>query len=43
MIRQLTLMAAGIGVIDQTIAPDRVKSGQLVQVLPEWRLAPVPL
>jgi DNA-binding transcriptional LysR family regulator len=43
MIRQLTLMGAGIGVIDQTVAADGVRSGQLVPVLPAWRLAPVPL
>jgi DNA-binding transcriptional LysR family regulator len=43
MIRQLTLRGAGIGVIDQTVAMEGVKSGQLVPVLPEWHLAPVPL
>lgn len=44
MIRQLTLMGAGIGVIDQTVAAaEGVQSGQLVPVLSEWRLAPVPL
>jgi DNA-binding transcriptional LysR family regulator len=43
MIRQLTLMGAGIGIIDQNVAAEGVKSGQLVPVLPEWSLAPVPL
>ena len=43
LIRQLTLLGAGIGVIDQVAAAEEVKTGRLLPVLPDWRLAPVPL
>jgi len=43
LIRQLTLLGAGIGVIDQVAAVEEVKTGRLLPVLPDWRLAPVPL
>jgi DNA-binding transcriptional LysR family regulator len=43
LIRQLTLLGAGIGVIDQVAAAEEVKAGRLLPVLPDWRLAPVPL
>ncbi len=41
MIRQLTLLGAGIGVIDQGMANDDVAHGRLVPVLTNWELAPV--
>jgi DNA-binding transcriptional LysR family regulator len=43
LIRQLTLLGSGIGVIDRAAASDDVKAGRLLPVLPEWRLPPVPL
>jgi DNA-binding transcriptional LysR family regulator len=43
LIRQLTLLGCGVGVIDRTAAGDDVLGGRLVPVLPEWHLAPVPL
>ncbi len=43
LIRQLTLLGAGIGVIAQVAAAEEVKAGRLLAVLPDWRLAPVPL
>jgi DNA-binding transcriptional LysR family regulator len=43
LIRQFTLLGAGIGVIDQVAAAEEVKTGRLLPVLPDWRLAPVPL
>jgi DNA-binding transcriptional LysR family regulator len=41
MLRQLTLLGAGIGIIDKTIAMELVTQGRLVQVLPGWQLQPV--
>jgi DNA-binding transcriptional LysR family regulator len=41
MLRQLTLLEAGIGIIDKTIAMELVTQGRLVQVLPGWQLQPV--
>jgi DNA-binding transcriptional LysR family regulator len=43
MIRQLTLLGAGIGVMDQSAAAADVESGRLVPVLPAWQLRPVPV
>jgi DNA-binding transcriptional LysR family regulator len=41
MLRQLTLLGAGIGIIDKSIAMELVTQGRLVQVLPGWQLQPV--
>lgn len=41
MLCQLTLLGAGIGIIDKTIAIELVTQGRLVQVLPGWQLQPV--
>jgi DNA-binding transcriptional LysR family regulator len=41
MLRQLTLLGAGIGIIDKTIAMELVTQERLVQVLPSWQLQPV--
>jgi DNA-binding transcriptional LysR family regulator len=43
MIRQLTLLGAGIGVMDQSAAAADVEVGRLVPVLPAWQLSPVPV
>jgi len=41
MLRQLTLLGAGIGIIDKTISIELVTQGRLVQVLSGWQLQPV--
>jgi DNA-binding transcriptional LysR family regulator len=43
MIRQLTLLGAGIGVIDRVAAREDLAAGRLLPVLPQWKLEPVPL
>lgn len=43
MIRQLTLLGAGIGVVDARMARDDVAQGRLVPVLQGWNLPPVAL
>ena len=41
MVRQLTLLGAGIGIIDRKIAEELASQGKLVQLLPDWNLPPV--
>lgn len=43
MIRKLAVEAAGIGVIDDGMARADVEAGNLVRVLPAWRMPPVEL
>lgn len=43
MIRQLTLLGGGIGIMDNVLVSDDLRSGRLLPVLPEWRLPPVPV
>jgi len=43
MVRQLTLLGAGIGAIDERMARDDVAQGRLVPVLPGWSLDAVAL
>jgi DNA-binding transcriptional LysR family regulator len=41
--KKLALQGVGIAVIDQALVQDEMNTGQLVQVLPQWRLLPVDL
>jgi DNA-binding transcriptional LysR family regulator len=43
MTRQLALLGAGIGAVDETMAHDDLTRGRLRRVLPGWRLPPVAL
>ncbi|NHZ64288.1 LysR family transcriptional regulator [Massilia genomosp. 1] len=41
--RALASEGAGIAILDNVIARDELASGRLLRVLPEWRLAPIPV
>lgn len=43
MVRELTLRGCGIGMVDRAMARPEVQAGRLVELLPAWRPAPVPL
>ncbi|MEN9419417.1 MAG: hypothetical protein RI988_3037 [Pseudomonadota bacterium] len=43
MVRQLVLLGAGIGALDQLIVREDVAQGRLIPVLPNWVMAPSPV
>jgi DNA-binding transcriptional LysR family regulator len=43
MAKRLAALGMGIGAVDDAMARDEVISGQLIPVLPDWGLAPIPV